>query len=51
MTNTFSFCWQDYYSSGYYPEVEPAQAAPQETSADSSFIDDEAVGTLLSLPL
>ncbi|KAK2543512.1 proline-rich protein PRCC [Columba livia] len=34
--------YQDYYSSGYYQEVEPAQAAPQETSADSSFIDDEA---------
>ncbi|XP_029819946.1 proline-rich protein PRCC [Manacus vitellinus] len=32
----------DYYSSGYYPEVEPAQAPPQETSTDSSFIDDEA---------
>ncbi|NXM64623.1 PRCC protein, partial [Illadopsis cleaveri] len=34
--------YQDYYSSGYYPEVEPAQAPPQETSNDSSFIDDEA---------
>ncbi|NWR88723.1 PRCC protein, partial [Furnarius figulus] len=34
--------YQDYYSSGYYPEVEPAQAPPQETSTDSSFIDDEA---------
>ncbi|XP_050183806.1 proline-rich protein PRCC [Myiozetetes cayanensis] len=34
--------YQDYYSSGYYPEVEPAQAPLQETSTDSSFIDDEA---------
>ncbi|NWY67843.1 PRCC protein, partial [Erithacus rubecula] len=34
--------YQDYYSSGYYPEVEPAQPPPQETSTDSSFIDDEA---------
>lgn len=34
--------YQDYYSSGYYPEVEPAQAPPQDTSTDSSFIDDEA---------
>ncbi|NWX23822.1 PRCC protein, partial [Aegotheles bennettii] len=34
--------YQDYYSSGYYQEVEPAQAAPQEMSTDSSFIDDEA---------
>ncbi|NXW89825.1 PRCC protein, partial [Alopecoenas beccarii] len=34
--------YQDYYSTGYYQEVEPAQAAPQETSTDSSFIDDEA---------
>ncbi|NXF13601.1 PRCC protein, partial [Smithornis capensis] len=34
--------YQDYYSSGYYPEVEPAQAPPQEPSTDSSFIDDEA---------
>ncbi|KAM6999172.1 proline-rich protein PRCC isoform 1-T1 [Passerculus sandwichensis] len=34
--------YQDYYSSGYYPEVEPAQASPQESSTDSSFIDDEA---------
>ncbi|XP_037226865.1 proline-rich protein PRCC isoform X4 [Falco rusticolus] len=40
--------YQDYYSSGYYQEVEPAQAPPQEMSTDSSFIDDEAVGTLLS---
>ncbi|NWX52585.1 PRCC protein, partial [Steatornis caripensis] len=34
--------YQDYYSSGYYPEMEPAQAPPQEMSTDSSFIDDEA---------
>uniref|UniRef100_A0A8C0FV37 Proline rich mitotic checkpoint control factor n=1 Tax=Bubo bubo TaxID=30461 RepID=A0A8C0FV37_BUBBB len=34
--------YQDYYSSGYYQEMEPAQAAPQEMSTDSSFIDDEA---------
>ncbi|RLV87498.1 hypothetical protein DV515_00015649 [Chloebia gouldiae] len=34
--------YQDYYSSGYYPEMEPAQASPQESSTDSSFIDDEA---------
>ncbi|NWW93452.1 PRCC protein, partial [Rhynochetos jubatus] len=34
--------YQDYYSSGYYQEVEPAQAPPQEMSSDSSFIDDEA---------
>ncbi|XP_056177915.1 LOW QUALITY PROTEIN: proline-rich protein PRCC [Falco biarmicus] len=34
--------YQDYYSSGYYQEVEPAQAPPQEMSTDSSFIDDEA---------
>ncbi|KAM8986486.1 proline-rich protein PRCC [Ara ararauna] len=34
--------YQDYYSSGYYQEGEPAQAAPQEMSSDSSFIDDEA---------
>ncbi|NXC92199.1 PRCC protein, partial [Cercotrichas coryphoeus] len=41
-TNWFPFPCQDYYSSGYYPEVEPAQPPPQETSTDSSFIDDEA---------
>ncbi|KAJ7425582.1 hypothetical protein WISP_22959 [Willisornis vidua] len=48
MTNCFPFSCQDYYSSGYYPEVEPAQAPPPEPSTDSSssFIDDEAVGTL-----
>ncbi|XP_061875968.1 proline-rich protein PRCC [Colius striatus] len=34
--------YQDYYSSGYYQEVEAAQAAPQEMNTDSSFIDDEA---------
>ncbi|NXS91797.1 PRCC protein, partial [Jacana jacana] len=36
--------YQDYYggSGGYYQEMEPAQAAPQEMSSDSSFIDDEA---------
>ncbi|NWS50326.1 PRCC protein, partial [Probosciger aterrimus] len=34
--------YQDYYSSGYYQEGEPAQAAPQDMSSDSSFIDDEA---------
>ncbi|NXM86123.1 PRCC protein, partial [Oenanthe oenanthe] len=34
--------YQDYYSSGYYPEVEAAQPPAQETSTDSSFIDDEA---------
>lgn len=45
-----SLCRQDYYSSGYYQEVEPAQGAPQEMSADSSFLDDEAVGTSLSIP-
>ncbi|XP_065604966.1 proline-rich protein PRCC [Cyrtonyx montezumae] len=33
--------YQDYYSSGYYQEVEPAQAPPQEMSTDS-FLDDEA---------
>ncbi|NXO70241.1 PRCC protein, partial [Phainopepla nitens] len=42
MTSWFPFPCQDYYSSGYYPEVEAAQAPPQETSTDSSFIDDEA---------
>lgn len=31
--------------------MEPAQAPPQEMNTDSSFIDDEAVGTSLSLPL
>ncbi|NXG51911.1 PRCC protein, partial [Psilopogon haemacephalus] len=34
--------YQDYYSSSYYPEVEAAQAAPQEVTPDSSFLDDEA---------
>ncbi|KFR05413.1 Proline-rich protein PRCC, partial [Opisthocomus hoazin] len=34
--------YQDYYSSGYYQEVEPAQAPPPEMSTDSSFLDDEA---------
>ncbi|XP_064330946.1 proline-rich protein PRCC [Phalacrocorax carbo] len=34
--------YQDYYSSGYYQEMEPAQAPPQEMNTDSSFIDDEA---------
>ncbi|XP_052652284.1 proline-rich protein PRCC [Harpia harpyja] len=34
--------YQDYYSSGYYQEMEPAQAPLQEMSTDSSFIDDEA---------
>ncbi|XP_015739902.1 proline-rich protein PRCC [Coturnix japonica] len=34
--------YQDYYSSGYYQEMEPAQAPPQEMSTDSSFLDDEA---------
>ncbi|XP_019366868.1 PREDICTED: proline-rich protein PRCC, partial [Gavialis gangeticus] len=34
--------YQDYYSSGYYQEMEPAQGPPQETGSDSSFIDDEA---------
>ncbi|NWU73444.1 PRCC protein, partial [Pterocles burchelli] len=34
--------YQDYYSGGYYQEAEPAPAAPQEISTDSSFIDDEA---------
>ncbi|XP_032843686.2 proline-rich protein PRCC [Tyto alba] len=34
--------YQDYYSGGYYQEMEPAQAPPQEMSTDSSFIDDEA---------
>uniref|UniRef100_A0A8C6J890 Uncharacterized protein n=1 Tax=Melopsittacus undulatus TaxID=13146 RepID=A0A8C6J890_MELUD len=34
--------YQDYYSTGYYQEGEPAQAAPQEMSSDSSFLDDEA---------
>ncbi|OXB70522.1 UNVERIFIED_CONTAM: hypothetical protein H355_010132, partial [Colinus virginianus] len=41
VTDWFSFCSQDYYSSGYYQEVEPAQAPPQEMSTDS-FLDDEA---------
>lgn len=45
-----SLCRQDYYSSGYYQEAEAAQGAPQEMSTDSSFLDDEAVGTLLSIP-
>ncbi|NXG61476.1 PRCC protein, partial [Hemiprocne comata] len=34
--------YQDYYGGGYYQEVEPPPVAPQETSPDSSFIDDEA---------
>ncbi|XP_030330058.1 proline-rich protein PRCC isoform X2 [Strigops habroptila] len=34
--------YQDYYGGGYYQEGEPAQAAAQEMSSDSSFIDDEA---------
>ncbi|NXH14243.1 PRCC protein, partial [Bucco capensis] len=34
--------YQDYYSSGYYPEVDPGQAPPQELNSDSSFLDDEA---------
>ncbi|NXE29750.1 PRCC protein, partial [Ardeotis kori] len=34
--------YQDYYNSGYYQEMEPAQAPPQEISSDSSFLDDEA---------
>ncbi|NXE16788.1 PRCC protein, partial [Lophotis ruficrista] len=34
--------YQDYYSSGYYQETEPAQAPPQEIGSDSSFLDDEA---------
>ncbi|XP_019410827.1 PREDICTED: proline-rich protein PRCC [Crocodylus porosus] len=34
--------YQDYYSSGYYQEMEPAQGPPQEAGSDSSFIDDEA---------
>ncbi|XP_071583042.1 proline-rich protein PRCC isoform X2 [Heliangelus exortis] len=34
--------YQDYYSTEYYQEVDPAQAAPPETTPDSSFIDDEA---------
>ncbi|NXI34092.1 PRCC protein, partial [Galbula dea] len=34
--------YQDYYSTGYYPEVEAAQAPAQELSSDSSFLDDEA---------
>ncbi|XP_062496720.1 proline-rich protein PRCC [Pezoporus occidentalis] len=34
--------YQDYYSSSYYQEGEPAPAAAQEMSSDSSFIDDEA---------
>ncbi|XP_065515893.1 LOW QUALITY PROTEIN: proline-rich protein PRCC [Lathamus discolor] len=34
--------YQDYYSSGYYQEGEPAPAAPQDMSSDSSFLDDEA---------
>lgn len=46
-----SICRQDYYSSGYYQEAEAAQGAPQEMSTDSSFLDDEAVGILLSIPL
>ncbi|NWI10103.1 PRCC protein, partial [Crypturellus soui] len=34
--------YQDYYGSGYYQEMEPAQAPPQDVAPDSSFIDDEA---------
>ncbi|NXD17954.1 PRCC protein, partial [Nothocercus nigrocapillus] len=34
--------YQDYYSSGYYQEMEPAQGPPQDMATDSSFIDDEA---------
>ncbi|XP_068778238.1 proline-rich protein PRCC [Struthio camelus] len=34
--------YQDYYSSGYYQEMEPAQGPPQDMGTDSSFIDDEA---------
>ncbi|NWU96431.1 PRCC protein, partial [Upupa epops] len=34
--------YQDYYSGGYYQEVEPAQAPAQEMNTDSSFLDDEA---------
>ncbi|NXX49681.1 PRCC protein, partial [Tricholaema leucomelas] len=41
--------YQDYYSSSYYPELEPAQAAPQEVTSDSSFLDDEAVSIFLLL--
>ncbi|NXA43902.1 PRCC protein, partial [Eudromia elegans] len=33
--------YQDYYSSGYYQEMEPAQAPPQDMSTDS-LLDDEA---------
>jgi len=50
VTDWFSFCSQDYYSSGYYQEMEPAQAPPQEMSTDSSFLDDEAVGTYTIYP-
>ncbi|XP_025968609.2 proline-rich protein PRCC [Dromaius novaehollandiae] len=34
--------YQDYYSGGYYQEMEPAQGPPQDMGTDSSFIDDEA---------
>ncbi|XP_065276207.1 proline-rich protein PRCC [Emys orbicularis] len=34
--------YQDYYTSGYYPEMDPALGPPQEMGTDSSFMDDEA---------
>ncbi|EMP31338.1 Proline-rich protein PRCC [Chelonia mydas] len=42
MTNLFSSRLQDYYPSGYYPEMDPALGPAQEMSTDSSFMDDEA---------
>ncbi|XP_068937499.1 LOW QUALITY PROTEIN: proline-rich protein PRCC-like [Petaurus breviceps papuanus] len=40
--NATGVYYQDYYSSGYYPESDPALAPPQEITPDASFIDDEA---------
>ncbi|XP_038238912.1 proline-rich protein PRCC isoform X1 [Dermochelys coriacea] len=34
--------YQDYYPSGYYPEMDPALGPAQEMGTDSSFMDDEA---------
>ncbi|XP_054855357.1 proline-rich protein PRCC [Eublepharis macularius] len=39
ITNAY---YQDYYSSGYYQESDPAMEPPQEISDVSSFMDDEA---------
>ncbi|XP_044529158.1 proline-rich protein PRCC [Gracilinanus agilis] len=40
--NATGVYYQDYYSSGYYPESDPALAPSQEITPDASFIDDEA---------